>query len=1106
MITLDSPMVPGGRSRPDDTAGTALERLDLPSDWPLSAGRPFAAGWIAGDRSTRLHDALAAAAAATASSPARVSLALFALLLYRHGGQTGLTLDVWDPDGALGAGMERGTIRVTVSAPSTFAGLVAGIAAALGTLPDAAGEGGPAWRANVLWAGSPLPIPSPAADLTLAFDDETAGARWSAGYNQALFRPERVREWLDQIEVLAAQVAADPGRPVLQYSLITARGRALLPDPTAALETPDPRPVTETLLDWCERTPETTAVVAEGRCWTYRELAATSAHLARCLLARGATPGDLVAVTGRRGFAFVTAMLGVWRAGGVLLTLDPALPAERRRTMALEANARFLVGIGDAGREIADVAPHLVILDARTALSACGDEADRVALPDIDPAQPAYIFFTSGSTGVPKGVKGLHRGLAHFLDWQRTTFGIGPKDRASQLTALSFDVVLRDTFLVLTSGGTLCIPGENDVLDPARILAWLDAQAVSVLHVVPSLARMWLGHVPEGVTLANLRRVFFAGEPLPDTLVRKWRDLFSNAAEIVNLYGPTETTLAKCCHRLGDELDPGVQSIGRPLPNTQVLILNPAHQQCGLEETGEIAIRTPLRTLGYINNPEAQARAFIPNPFREADAGDDLIYLTGDSGRYRTDGLLTILGRIDNQVKIRGVRIEPGEIETAIASHPAVRETAVVARADESGEKFLVAYVVPKDAAATADRAMLVSGLRAYLRARLPENLVPSAFVALESLPLNPNGKIDKRALPAPDRSAFVGADYSPPEDDLQDRLADVWQDLLGLDRVGIDDNFFDLGGHSLMAVQLVHAIEERLQRGCPLTTLFRAPTIRLLADAIQAGSEGSDQAAVLPLQEQGEGPPLFCIVGIYLYQSLAKTLAPDVPVYGIFLPYEEKLFALASAGETERLLSMEEMAAGYVAAVRGHQPRGPYLLAGVSFGGTLAFEMARQLTALGEKVAFLGILDSMLPTALKRNWIRWAGMHFRRLLAEGPAYVVAKLRHRFVATRATAGASTPTPEDEAARLGAIRQEIYKRAELAYRVEPYPGPAVLVRAEDKSWFGSDIADPTYGWGGKIERLTILDAPGGHLGILEEPHVRVLSDKLRPYIEAARRGA
>ncbi|MDH3772470.1 MAG: AMP-binding protein, partial [Nitrospirota bacterium] len=347
---------------------------------------------------------------------------------------------------------------------------------------------------------------------------------------------------------------------------------------------------------------------------------------------------------------------------------------------------------------------------------------------------PAYIFLTSGSTGTPKAILGTHQGLSHFLAWQRETFVIGPDDRVAQLTGLSFDPILRDIFLPLTSGGVLCLPEESDRADGGTILRWLDREQITVLHTVPTVAQYWLADVPPEVTFVKMRWVFFAGEPLTDGLIHQWRAAFPHSGHQINLYGTTETTLVKAFYQIPTDPPVGVQPIGSPLPQTQLLVVTPEQQLCGIGELGEIVIRTPFSTLGYLNVAPEQAQGFRPNPFTQEEA--DVWYWTGDRGRYRLDGTVEILGRRDDQVKVRGVRIEPGEVMSVLNRMPQIRSSFVTGRKTEQDETVLVAYVVP-----TQPGGITASEIRTAVNQTLPPAFVPNVVTLMEELPRTPNGK-----------------------------------------------------------------------------------------------------------------------------------------------------------------------------------------------------------------------------------------------------------------------------------------------------------------------------------------------------------------------------
>lgn len=438
------------------------------------------------------------------------------------------------------------------------------------------------------------------------------------------------------------------------------------------------------------------------------------------------------------------------------------------------------------------------------------------------PEDPAYIFFTSGTTGVPKGILGTHKALSHFIGWEQQALGVSSGDRVAQLTGLSFDVVLRDIFLPLTAGATLCLPDSPSASHENSILAWLLRERITILHTVPSLASAWLHGLESPLPLPDLHWVLFAGEPLSGTLVHRWRKIIGTAGGILNLYGPTEATLAKCAYHVPTNPSPGVQPIGGPLPNSQALVINQADQLCGIGEPGEIVIRTPFRTLGYLNgSPEARPN-FTPNPFRADPA--DIVYRTGDIGWYDSRGLLRISGRLDDQVKIRGIRVEPAEVGAALAKHPDIRQSAVIVYEDNGGEKVLVAYVLQDPKSTLRD----LKEFRGFLKQSLPDYMIPAFFMRLDKLPLTANGKLDRKALPVPDMTRPQG--HMAPRDPTERALAGLWRELLKLDEVGIDEDFFELGGHSLTATRLVSRIRIEFEADIPLRAIFENPTIESLA------------------------------------------------------------------------------------------------------------------------------------------------------------------------------------------------------------------------------------------------------------------------------------
>ena len=679
-------------------------------------------------------------------------------------------------------------------------------------------------------------------DLTLYLRELDEELQLLIVYNSDIFERPRIVAMLEQFASLLEQVVAQPDRRISEYSLLTPGSLAVLPDPTVALSAPFHEPITETFFSRARELPHHPAIVKGVETYTYNQLAEEARSISLTLLSCGLEKGDVVGVSGRPSFGLIASMLGVLSSGGVLLTLDRNLPSERQKLMIREGGAKHVLYVGEMKTnddwmcQFPSVSFTLVPEELRTSSELPRPVSSSSSrLPELNASDAAYLFFTSGTSGVPKGVLGCHKGLSHFLKWQREEFEITAEDRAAQLTGLSFDVVLRDIFLPLTSGASLHLPDDSTDSVPSNILQWLEREQISILHTVPTLAQSWLNDVPLAVSLQSLRWVFFAGEPLTDSLVRRWREAFPAAGKLVNLYGPTETTLAKCFYVVPESEAFGVQPVGRPLPETQALVLGDNDRLCGISEPGEIVIRTPFRTLGYINAAEEQQRRFIQNPF--TDDTNDLIYRTGDRGRYQPDGTLAILGRLDEQIKIRGVRIEPDEVTTRLMRHSSVRSCIVVPCKDSNGENALAAYVV------MAKGNHEVGELRLYLGKHLPAAMVPSYFVVMEQLPLTPNGKVDRRKLPNPHYSfTNLKQEFIGPRNKTEETVLNIWSEVLGIERISILNDFFELGGHSLLATQIMSRVRDAFQIELPLSMIFENTTVeafsRSVAEAQEQGLE----------------------------------------------------------------------------------------------------------------------------------------------------------------------------------------------------------------------------------------------------------------------------
>jgi amino acid adenylation domain-containing protein len=940
----------------------------------------------------------------------------------------------------------------------------------------------------------PISMPSVNSmfDLSLYVEEQSQSIELELVYNTDLFTPERMREMLCQFEALLTQIVAAPEKSIHAYSLVTANSQFLLPNPREILPQPEYLPITNIFADWATRTPQQPAIIQNGQIWTYQELAQASREISTILTTK-IQKGDVVAVSGVRSLGFIASMLGVLASGGVLLNIDPNLPTNRKELMLSISEAKVLLFVGDE-KEIWEHSLETIYIAANTGKSSL-DIPIIATNVEISPEDAAYIFFTSGTTGTPKGVLGSHKGLSHFLHWQRSTFTVTPQDRVAQLTGLSFDVVLRDIFLPLTSGATLCLPNADSNLSPLQVLPWLEANQISLMHTVPTLIQSWLVDLPTGISLRSLRILFSAGEPLTDALVKQWRYHFPESGDIVNLYGPTETTLAKCYYIVPTSPLSGVQPVGSPLPQTQALIVTPEDQLCGIGESGEIVFRTPFRSQGYINGDSGQLSKFVKNPWGDDDT--DLLYYTGDRGRYRLDGTLEILGRIDQQVKIRGVRIEPEEISATINQNPLIKASVVIPREDIPGDKKLVAYVVANGG------QLNTSELRQFLKQRLPDYMIPSAFVTLEALPITANGKINKRALPVPSKYQQQEKTFIAPRNHLEKQLVAIWEKILGVQPISVTDNFFELGGHSLLALRLLSTIEISLGKSLTLAALFTGQTIEELALVLGSEEKSRSSSSLVPIQTSGTKPPLFVIHAVWgnilFYRDLIGYLPPDQPVYG--------LEAKGLDGKEAPITSMTEMAAYYIEEIRKVQPQGPYFIGGHSLGGIVAFEIAQQLHSQGEKIGILAIFDMTAPviptsssSASNSKLSKLSKLrHFLQLkpteqldyllprlqwhLTVGKVNIFYKLYLRYV-TRSLA--SLRVIHVAAAN---------KKAQKSYTPSSvYPGTLTLFRAFNDHSEDFD-QDREWGWGEITQKVEVYDVPGTHNTAMQEPNVRVMAEKL-----------
>ncbi|GAA3486658.1 amino acid adenylation domain-containing protein [Streptomyces cremeus] len=787
----------------------------------------------------------------------------------------------------------------------------------------------------------------PVEDLTVNVYDRTDGSGLRIDYdgNPALYAPDELALHQSRfLELLERVAATGPHTPLAAHTIARESELALVLDEFNATKHPVPA---STLIGPIEeqaaRTPDAPALVFGDELLTYAQLNARANRLAAHLAETGVRPGALAAVAVPRSLDLVVSLLAVLKAGGAYLPLDPDYPADRLAYMLADAEPACVIA-DRTDRVPASSDTPVVVLDGLDTASYGTDDP----APGLTPRDPAYVIYTSGSTGRPKGVVVSHAAIDNRLRWMQHAYGIGPGDRVLQKTPSGFDVSVWEFFWALRVGATLVVAEPGGHKDPAYLARTIREQAVTVCHFVPSMLQVFLTE-PAAAACTGLRHVFCSGEALPRETVREFGRVLGDGVPLHNLYGPTEAAVDVTYHPC-DTRGTGTVPIGRPVWNTRLYVLDAALQPCPPGVSGELFLAGVQLADGYLGRPALTASRFVADPYGAPGAR---MYRTGDLARWTASGEIEYLGRTDHQVKLRGQRIELGEIEAELAKDETVGASGVLVREDRPGDQRLVGYVTPAAGAARPDP----EALRARLARGLPEHMVPGAILVLDDFPLSPNGKLDRKALPAPEFSGTADGGRVP-ANHREETLTRLFAEVLGMPRVGVDDAFFDLGGTSLLAARLVARVRDALGAELTIGTLFQARTPASLAAQLDAGNTESDHAldTLLPLRASGDRPPLFAFHpagGIsWCYLGLLSRLDAQQPVYG--------LQARGLHGDGEQLpASMEEMAADYIEQIRTVRPHGPYRLIGWSVGGVLAHTVAVRLQEAGESVELLALLDA---------------------------------------------------------------------------------------------------------------------------------------------------
>ncbi|BAZ13567.1 amino acid adenylation domain protein [Calothrix sp. NIES-4071] len=912
-------------------------------------------------------------------------------------------------------------------------------------------------------------------------------------YNSNLLDTETVAQISGHFQNLLESIVSNPEQLVAQLPLLSESEREkILIDWNATEKDYNSTMCLHELIEaQVERTPDAIAVSFASEQLTYRELNCCANQLAHYLQTLGVKPEVLVGICVERSLEMVVGLLGILKAGAAYLPLDPGYPQERLELILSDSQAPVLLTDNE---KLFALDEHRKVVCLRTHQEKIASYSKENPAPSATAKNLAYVIYTSGSTGKPKGVEIHHSGVVNFLKSMQHQPGITASDVLLAVTTVSFDIAALELYLPLITGAKVLLASREIASDGKRLLELINTAGATIMQATPASWRMLLA---AGWSSSKQLKILCGGEALTSELAQQ---LLDKGAEVWNLYGPTETTIwSTVCKVEANKLSHALVSIGRPIANTQIYILDEYFQPVPIGVSGELYIGGAGVARGYLNRPDLTTERFINNPFLSGSR----FYRTGDLARYLHDGNIEYISRIDNQVKIRGFRIELGEIENALSNHPQVREAVVITRSEQSEEKQIVAYI-------TTNQEPTPGALRDFLKQKLPDYMIPVAYVILETFPLTPSGKINRRALPKPTASSFSQHDeFLAPRNDTEGQLAKIWSEILNIHPIGIKDNFFEIGGSSLSAIFLIAAIGQQFGKELPLSALLTNPTIEEFANLLNT-TDTFDNSPLIPIQPKGNKPAFFCVhpAGghVMSYMKLAQYLGNDQPFYG--------LQAQGFNGE-QPLTRVEDMASVYIQAIQKFQPNGPYYIGGWSFGGVVAYEMAQQLHTMGHKVS-LAIIDSYVPILLDKNkkidapyLVGALSRYFGGMLGQDNLVNSNEIKHLnaleqidYILDKAVEAKILP-PSNQSQQARRIVDVLVGtlKATYSYVKQPYPGKVTVFRAREKHIMAPD---PTLVW---VEIFTIMDAEdikivnvsGNHYTCVLEPNVQVLAENLKSYL-------
>ncbi|MDF5723734.1 MAG: amino acid adenylation domain-containing protein [Rhizonema sp. PD37] len=956
--------------------------------------------------------------------------------------------------------------------------------------------------------------------LTIKETEQKLIAEWE--YNSDLFDTATIVQIMAHFQTLLESIVANPEQPVvaLPWLTKTEKHQLLIEWNDNQITYPADSCIHQIFEQQVERSPDSVAVMLENAQLTYRELNSRANQLAHYLQTLGVGSEVLVGICVERSLEMIVGLLGVLKAGGAYVPLDPVYPQERLAHMLNDSQISVLLTQRQLLESLPKNQAQVIFLD--TGWKVISTESEENPATSVKPSNLAYVIYTSGSTGKPKGVMIEHRSVVNFTAAMKIAYELNSSDRILQFSSISFDMAVDEIYNCLTCGGTLVLR-TNEMLN--SVSTFVQKCREWKLTVLQPPTAYWHQLTSELATTneilpISVRLVIIGGEQVLPEKLKLWRKCVDDRLRshklgkpplLINGYGPSEATVQVTTCKLSELVAENTQlqlPIGRPISNVQTYILDKYLQPVPIGIAGELYIGGVCLARGYFNYPELTAEKFIQNPFQNSrgekedqSSNSDRLYKTGDLARYLPDGNIEFLGRSDTQVKIRGFRIELGEIEAILSQHPQVQETTVIVREDNPGNKRLVGYIVAKQKPPRTDQ------LRRFLKQKLPDYMVPSAFVMLDALPVTVNNKVDHRALPTPDSGLSIKASFIAPRNSLELQLLQVWEEVLNVHPIGVRDNFFDLGGHSLLAISLMARIQQQFGKNLPLVLLFQQATVEHLSSFLREQTDSPSWSTLVPLQPKGSKRPFFCIHPgggtVLWYRDLARHLSPDQPFYG-----------LESQGLDEQQKPhdrVEDMAADYIQAIQTVQPQGPYQIGGWCFGGLVAFEMAHQLQTQGQQVSFLGLIDTDALMTKEEyqelddvTWfVRLFAPHNPHLLDcmdriqqfapdEQLSYLIEQAKYTTQLLPPDFGLA------QARRLLEVAKG-HVRAGCSYNLKIYAGKLTLFQAIEGE--AASCKDPTLGWGEfTSDGFDIHWVPGNHKTMVKEPHVQVLAEQLRACLE------